>query len=918
MRKKFQEGGLAMAQDEQDPATGYLGLIASQFQTSHEAQQRAREILDQYGGEERFAQQEEILERFRETAEESREALRQARAKVLGREYDQRKMWLAAAQALGSPTKTGQFGEQIGLLAGALRGPMDERSQFEKDKADRLLELDQAITGIDQSMLANELGVAQSRSKYEADLMKEALKTLGKSVTGAGKVPPQLPGPKSLDQKMSTIALDWMTKERADARKSLSELSEVLGAITQSDTISGPWVGSLPKWARELGFPESVDTQELVETTAQRSLKAVLGGQFGQREGEMLLQRTFNPRLDERVNRRRAHRLYKMLEEAAQEKSRMVAYFMDQGTLQGYEGKTEWTLEDFEPEPEIITYRMKDGGLFDAPDTWTRRQIEEAYERSKETTEGEPQQFKRGGKVRRRGTSFRAKYYQGGAVDIDEAPEEDAVEIEDVGDDGFTPMDLLRAAGITGAGTLAGIGAEEVGTRLQELNRQVERPPRSQQLIGTAMERGNVTPTEMVTEVKRGQRVGVPEVPLDVSGRIARELGERAIMAAGDVGDEALDMLIERHQQSRHRVRRQVEKGLRTPEFYTTEDKLTNNLYSRAKPFYEKAFEATVPTPNWWGEMYNSKYGQKAIELALEMMEESGRPIGKANVAGFVEKPTLEFMDWVKRGYDQQIMAEEKGTFTSTPVSRIMKQQRSRLVTFLDKNGPDEYKKARAQYKGDAEVLEALHTGRDVYYRMPAEEARRMIQDMSFAEKQALRTGFAQRLYEIIYAPSTDIAAARRLIGSPEMATRLELLFDKPREFRVFKAALQREMEMWERNKRMIRGTERGRQRRQIGEVMEMDDPLNAIKQQIGRGPTMWALRMLPPYGSKKPLTEKEADEIVRIMTTGDIAELERIRPQLDYATEYAKKRNKRRGKAGMIGAAIGAAIAALPDDEDE
>ncbi|WP_455363617.1 hypothetical protein [[Eubacterium] cellulosolvens] len=918
MRKKFQEGGLAEA-NSMDPSSALMSLFGQFNTTTPEAQRYARDILDEYGAYD-WTAEEDIMERFRETAEESRAALKAAREDILAQEFDKRQLWLAAAQGFGAPTRTGQFGETIGNVAGLLREPMAEQREFERDKTNRLLELDQAMSAADQNLLMNEFAMQKLQRQTEGQMAREALKILGRPprAGGAGAPPRPMdaPGIKSLDQKMATEYADWVTGGGAATKGKIALLDNMVGQLKSRDDLSGPWIGIIPKQVRDVVLPESANAQEVVETVAQESLKQILGGQFGQREGEMLLQRTFNPALEEWQNARRAEALMLKIQKAYDEKQRAMNYFADNGTMYGYDGKIEWTLEEFMPEETMRKVRMPNGDIIDVPSNLTtKKQVQQYYDRLREQ-----RGYKRGGRVR---SSFRhrRKFQEGGLVEnFEELGEDYDEEFEDVG--GFTPMDALRIVGGASAGLLGGVGAEEAGTRLYEMNQQLTRPPRSEQLIGMAMDEGNVAPTEMVTEVKRGQRMGVPEVPLDVSGRTARELGERAIMASGPIGDEALDMLVERQAESRQRVRRQVEKGLRTPEFYSTEDRLTEKLYTQAKPLYETAFKATIPAPPWWGEMYDSKYGRKAIQLALSMMKESGASIGKANVAGMVERPTLEFLDWVKKGYDQQIFRAQGNNWhptAATPESRIIKQQKKRLVNYLDNNGPEEYKKARAQYKGDAEVLEALNMGRDSYYRMPVEEARRTLDAMSFAEKQALRTGFAQKMYEVIYAPTTDIAAARRLIGSPEMRGRLELLFDKPREYRVFEAALKREMDMWERNRGMIRRAEAGRTKRQIANVLEMDDPLAAVKQQIGRGPTMWVLRMLPPYGSKKSLTEKEADEIVRILTQGDVAELERIRPRLDYATEYAKKRGKRRGKAAMAGAALGAAIAAMSgDDEDE
>jgi hypothetical protein len=99
---------------------------------------------------------------------------------------------------------------------------------------------------------------------------------------------------------------------------------------------------------------------------------------------------------------------------------------------------------------------------------------------------------------------------------------------------------------------------------------------------------------------------------------------------------------------------------------------------------------------------------------------------------------------------------------------------------------------------------------------------------------------------------------------------------------------------------------------------MTMDDPLIAAKEFISRGPIMWVLRTVGWGRRGRGLTEKQADEIVDILMTKDITELDKIAPKLEYGGRYAKTRRKRRGKAAAIGAAIGAGAMMLPDDENE
>lgn len=903
---KYQEGGLAAATSPApvDPIQGYLSLLAQQQSTSPEAQERAREILDQLMAEDTFAREEEILERFKETAEESRAALQDARQRVLAERFDPRQKWLAIAAAAGAPTRTGQFGETLGNVARGLAPVVAEESEFRRDQGDRLLQLDQALAGVDEGLLANEFKLAQMQREQFSALGREALKTLGKTTMGGARPQPTAGG-KSRDQKMATTLNDWVTQGQADAVKSMSELTEAIDMMRKSDNISGPLLGLAPKWARDFAFPESGNVQDLVETTAQRSLKAVLGGQFGQREGEMLLARTFNPRLDESVNLKRAYRLLRMLEIATEQKNAALRHFEQYGTMEGFEGKTEWTIEDFELPPEMVKVRMQDGTIIEVDASWTRQQIEDFYRES-------------------RGDEEKPKFQEGGAVDINEWEQMDR-QIAEPKDDSLG-RDLALLVGSTVAGTGSGLGVEELGARLEELQSGFERPARGERLVAEAMEVGGVDPRQMATEVKRAQRMGVPELPLDVSGRTTTELGERALMAGGEEAERAIEMLGERHADSAERVGRQIEKSLRTPEFFELEERLTNKLYENSRPLYRKAYAENkiVDAPPFWGNMLQNKYGRQAIEQAMEFMEDiAQKPYGQQDAMGMVRKPSLEFLDQVKRGFDQLIRKEE--THGPTPLGRHLRKQRSRLVAWLDNpdNVTPDYQKARKQYKGDLEVLEALDTGRREFHRMAPEALRREMVDMSYGEKYALRAGVAQRLYEMIYHPTTDMNSARKLIGSPDMRRRLELLFDKPREYRIFEAALQREMDLFEREKKTVRRSESGRTRRMTEDLLAMDDPLTAVKDKIGRGPLGRVIQLLPSFGRTRQtieLSEKEADDIIRILTTGEVDELDKLGERLSDVQQRGKTRRKRRGKAAAVGTAVGAALGALGilDGEDE
>ena len=590
-----------------------------------------------------------------------------------------------------------------------------------------------------------------------------------------------------------------------------------------------------------------------------------------------------------------------------------------------------------------------DSTIIEVPSHWTNEEVEEFYK-----TGNSPEGYARGGRVKRNPYRRRKKYAEGGIVagypKKEKSPQfhlrygnrarfQEGGEVEEFGDRDEEEDEILdiesrgaESGGIPGPGATAlgvgvgvgtGLAVEEVGTRIHERVTGVDRPPRSQQVVGTAMELGGVEPAEAVAEVKRGRRQGVPSVLMDEAGNVSQRLAERAMIGAGQPGDDALEMILERQDHSAERVGRQVEKNLRTPEFQAAESQLTDKLYTRAKPYYEKAY-ADAPAmkfPKFWDEWFERPYSKAAISQANEFMLAQGKNVGPTDATGMARSFSLEYLDEVKKAFDQMIRAEER-TAGYSPKRRIMVQQRSQLISYLDKNAPEAYKLAREQYKGDLEVLEALDIGRKEFHRLSPEEARVTLQDMNWSEKAAMRTGVAQHIYDVIYNPSTNVDAARRMLGSQNMKRRLQLLFEKPADWRVFEAALNREMDMFASDKQMARRVESGRTGRLVGEALAADDPLAAMKNAMSRGPLMWVVRTIGWGRRAGGLNEQQSNEVVEILTNGRLEDLEKYAPQLEYARDYARTRRGRRGKAAMIGGAAGLGIAAYDaiagEDEPE
>ena len=143
------------------------------------------------------------------------------------------------------------------------------------------------------------------------------------------------PGETSFDQ---TFAKSLVEFNEPDVRKGMEQLRGAINSLENSNTLSGPVISLLPNFIGDRVNPDAAQTREAIEEVVQRNLRLVLGAQFTEREGERLISRAYNPRLEEEQNIERVQRLFKSIEDAMNAKLSQKGYFQRYGTLKGHIG----------------------------------------------------------------------------------------------------------------------------------------------------------------------------------------------------------------------------------------------------------------------------------------------------------------------------------------------------------------------------------------------------------------------------------------------------------------------------------------------------------------------------------------------------------------------------------------------------
>ena len=154
-------------------------------------------------------------------------------------------------------------------------------------------------------------------------------------------------GQNAVDKAYASDYLAWTQGGGSDNAKLVYQLDDALEALESGRNLTGPVLGITPDVFKAWSNPESIAVRERIAEVVQRNLRVILGAQFTEKEGKMLIDRAFNPKLGEAENARRVRALITQIKLAAESKESAARYFEDNGTLRGWTGKT-FNLIDFE------------------------------------------------------------------------------------------------------------------------------------------------------------------------------------------------------------------------------------------------------------------------------------------------------------------------------------------------------------------------------------------------------------------------------------------------------------------------------------------------------------------------------------------------------------------------------------------
>jgi len=214
-------------------------------------------------------------------------------------------------------------------LQGLNQQKMMQEQKLEMDKA-KLQGMRKDLTQEDINMLKE-----QYQHQSDADKWNAQMKMLDKKLA-ADKGNSLTPGQEAADKAYGKDYQEWNPQGGyAGVEKQLGALESAAQALKDNPGMTGPVVSAMPDVIRRRTNPEAFALQQQVEQAVQGSLRATLGAQFTEKEGERIMRNSFDPALPAEENIKKLNATIQELKTKALEKERSAKYFEQTGTLKG-------------------------------------------------------------------------------------------------------------------------------------------------------------------------------------------------------------------------------------------------------------------------------------------------------------------------------------------------------------------------------------------------------------------------------------------------------------------------------------------------------------------------------------------------------------------------------------------------------
>lgn len=429
-------------------------------------------------------------------------------------------------------------------------------------------------------------------------------------------------------------------------------------------------------------------------------------------------------------------------------------------------------------------------------------------------------------------------------------------------------------------------------------------------------------PAQITQQVAEDIRMGVPASVANVTPGTV-QLAESVVQRGGRAGRELEEVIEKQKEGSVRRVAERLKTSISPENYYAKDEALADNLRRNAQGAYETAYSAGEVNDPVINRLLADPKLKAAFDQGRELLDldrlaeealETGDPskyvireIYDPQFGKNIALPDVRTLDYIKRGLDRQITA----AFKNDPTLAVsLKKIRDRLVDRIDKVVP-EYKAARAQYKGDIEILDALHMGKEDFTKMAPEEVAAFMQRASAGERDAFRVGVARRLYDVIASPTQDINAAKRIIGGLSRPDAVGTIFESPAERDFFMEVLKREDQLYRTANKILSGSPTAKRLEMQKALAGEEGLIEGAASTFTQGGILNSMLLSAAKLLSKGVPDSYYEELSKLLKTGDPDDVAAV---VELLEDLEKKMAGRKARLGVRQAAYtSGTVAAMP-----
>jgi hypothetical protein len=451
------------------------------------------------------------------------------------------------------------------------------------------------------------------------------------------------------------------------------------------------------------------------------------------------------------------------------------------------------------------------------------------------------------------------------------------------------------------------------------------------------LKRSNLTPEQAQAKYEYMESTGATPSYFDVSPSLTSR-AETIAQRPGASGEALTEDVIARQQGQRKRIMEQAKERLDVDKpYFDSADEAVSALRTNADPLYKEAYKAKLSPETQYDlqevmDRVNAAF-PKASKYAEQLYAADGKSFRETGTTAlssttFNGLPKLQQYDYIMRGLGQ---VAEKNTDVAGNITQLggaAKKLRGQIAGILDEQVP-EFAAARAQYKGDMEVKNALLNARKEFLRADPEELARDWAKMSVAEKEAYRAGALKSIRDSLFG-SADYTDATKRIGQAVQDRReaLNIIMPEKMSAKLFENYLEAEARIASNAQRIKSGSPTAR-RLEGAKDLESQPDMTAlgVAGDVAKGKFGAAANRLFNTLVKNPaIPEARADAIGKILRSGTPEEVDRATKSLVAFVEEQQRRESARllkeravvGSTGRTAASRTAANRAPPPPEDD